>query len=150
MNDAGGVRLGQRASGLGDDAPNLDGGKRPAPDDCVREGFALEKLHDDVRQSLLTDAVVIDVNGMLRRQLGRGARLDLEPGARLRLLGESRPYELDGDAGPERRVRSLPYRAHSSGPDHSQYTVLARDDRALEVGHIGRGDRVAHGAIFGP
>ena len=62
------------------------GGERPALDDRVRERLAVEELHHDVRQPLGGDAVVVDVHGVLGLELRRGARLDLEAGARLGLL----------------------------------------------------------------
>ena len=54
------------------------GGKRPARDDGVRERLALQKLHDDVRQPLGADAVVVDLHRVLGLELRRGARLDFE------------------------------------------------------------------------
>ena len=91
------------------------------------------------------DAVVEDVHGVLRLELGRGARLDLEAGARLRLLGELRLDELDGDARAERGVHALPHGAHAAGADEPEHAVLAADDRACERGRVAHGSRVGHG-----
>ena len=83
VDDAGRVRLRERARRLRDDLRHLGRGERPARDDRVRERLALEVLHDDVRQPLRAHAVVVDVDGVLRLELGRGACLDLEARPRL-------------------------------------------------------------------
>ena len=68
---------------------------------------------------------------MLGLELGRRARLDLEAGARLRLAGELRLDELDGDARPERLVDALPHRPHAARTDEALNAVLARDELPL-------------------
>ena len=109
----------------------------------------VEELHDDVRQPLGRDAVVVDEDGVLGLELGRGAGLDLEAGARLRLAGELRLDELDGDARPERLVDALPHRPHAARADEAQDAVLARDELPLQGGGVGGGRAVAHRALCG-
>src|ERR1019366_4761266 len=103
---------------------------RSPRDDGVRERYALEELHDDVRQALGADAIVEDVHRVLGLELGRGTRLDLEARPGLDLLREPGLDELDRDAGAERDVYSLPHRAHAAAPDGPEHAVFPADDRS--------------------
>src|SRR5579859_1727059 len=119
MNDAGRVRLREGACGLPADLRDFARRQGVPLDDGVREGLPPQKLHDDVRQAVLADPVIVDVYRVRGLQARSCPRLDLEARARFGLLCELRLDALDGDACPERHVRTFPDGAHAARADEA-------------------------------
>src|SRR5262249_18476903 len=130
VNDADGVRAGQRTADLSDDPDRVIDGHRAPRVDSMIERLALEQLHHDVRRAVAGLAVVVYLHHEARPQLRGCLGLEVEPLARLARARIPSGDELDGDALAEPEVHRGPDAPHPSPPDEPIDAVLASDDRS--------------------
>ena len=142
VGDAELVSLAETATDLDEDLGRLVEREAPHALDALVERLSLEQLHDDVRAEVVGGAVVVDLDGVLAAQGGRGTRLVVEALARLHALGVARVDELDGDARAQARMLRFPHRAHAALADLAHEPVLPCHQGAR------RGSGVDHGARF--
>ncbi len=143
MDDALLVRLRERPAHLLEDARRVREGQALQPLEPLVERLADEHLHDDVRLAVLGDAVVEDLDGVLRLDRRGRPRLAVEAGARVGVVGVVVLDELDGDRGAEGRVPRLPHRAHAALADATHQLVLSSDERGG-----GRRQGLVHGRLL--
>ena len=147
MDDAACVRAGERAAYVTRDANRFGEPQIVLPFQACLERFALEVLHDDVRNAFGRLAVVVHLNGVAGLQARRGFRLQAETLPRVgraRLLSRN---QLDGDALPERRVRRRPHGAHRAATELVIEPVFRGDDVSLSKTserRLRKGDGIAH------
>ena len=121
MDDALAVGLVQGVRDLDAVAQHLLGGER-APAQAIREGLALEVLHDqEVGAVLLADVEERADVGMV--QAGHGPRFALEALAQVGVGREMLGQDLEGDGAVEPRVLRAVDLAHPARPEGGQDLV---------------------------
>src|SRR5262245_58807206 len=114
----------ERVGDLGPETLYL-GGRQGSTGDPLGEGLALDQLHDQVVDPVLAPDIMqhADVRMIEPRNY---ARLALEPGARLRALGQVRGQHLDGYVAPQPRVPRAIDLAHPSRAKRSDDFIGAQ------------------------
>ena len=117
-------------------AQQVGGGKRAALDP-IRERFAFEVLHHQVVNPILISDVV-QCADVRMTQTRDGARLTLEPLAKLGTGGEMGGEHLDGDLAVQARVAGAVNLTHAAGTERGDYLVRAEPTSGCQ-GHSGAG-----------
>ena len=138
VDDALLVRAIERAAHLVDDPDRLLESEAVGVVQALVERLADQHLHDDVGAAVLRHPVVEDLDGVLRLDGRGGPRLVVESCPRVLAVGVLGLDELDGHARPERRVATLPDRAHAPTPYELDQLILARDEAGRrKIGRCG-------------
>src|SRR5262245_13770688 len=114
----------ERVGDLGPETLYL-GGRQGSTGDPLGEGLALDQLHDQVVDPVFAPEIMqhADVRVIEPRN---HARLALEPGARLRTLGQVRGQHLDGYVAPQPHVPRAIDLAHPSRANRSDDLIGAQ------------------------
>ncbi len=128
MDDARGVRLGERLAGLEDVLDGRLRGHRPARAERVGEVAARQVLHHHVRRAGLERPDVGHARHVLALDLHRGARLAQEALGERARLRRLRQQQLDRDPLLQLEVGRGDDDAHPAGADHPLDAVLPGDD----------------------
>ncbi len=130
-------RLGDR----GDDRHHLGGGQGAALRDQVRQGAALDVLHDQVGGGVTAGqlglAVVVDAYDVGVGERGDGLGLGREPLGEAGLVQQRGQQRLDGDLALQDGVLGAPHLAHAAHRDAFEQAV------ALPESHF----RAQHGGL---
>ncbi len=129
MDDAGGVRLGDRLARVEHVRDHVGHGERAALAQHRREVAAFEMLHDHVRRAVLELSDVVNPRDVLALEPHDRARLADE--ARHDLRRRVRQQELDRDALAELHVHGRDHHAHPASPDDAFDTVFPGDHVAF-------------------
>ena len=119
VDDAVAVRAIERVGDLGAVADHLVGGQRPARQPAGQR-LALQVLHDEEGDAFLLADVVEHADVRMVHRPDR-PRFAVEPLAQLRVVGEDRREDLDGDGAVEPGVAGLVDLPHPAGPDRGDY-----------------------------
>ena len=122
------------------------GDNRPVAIEAMVERLAREELHDDVRPTVFSDALVVNLNDVLAAESGSRARLVHETFTNFwaaRVFGID---ELHGHARAEALVDALPDGPHSAAPEEAREPILSGDDRRRRSGVV-RGGHEARRTI---
>jgi hypothetical protein len=142
VDDALGVGLLERLTGLEQVAHRLADRQRPSALDLRAEVATLEELHDQERRTVLASADVGDPAHVPAREARGGARLAFEARDGLRVSDDLGPEDLDGAAVAQAQVPRLvddPHAALAERPDEGVFPRqgLAARRHALKLGHDG-------------
>jgi hypothetical protein len=132
MDDADGVRLGERGAGLDHPRGDLRDGQAAVVAQAIGEIDAVEVLHHEIRLAGLETTDVVHAAHVLALHLRRGAGLALE--ARDRVLVALAEEELDRDALVELEVPRGDDDAHSTAPEDALDAILPRERLAGKDG----------------
>jgi hypothetical protein len=130
MNDAEGVRLGDRFTRLQHEIHGVYHGKRAAVCDRRREILALEVLHHHVRRAGLERAHVCYACDVLALDFHGRARFPRKAHHRILIVQRFRQQELDRDALVEVQVMRGDDNAHTADAEHAVDAVFAGEDVA--------------------
>src|SRR5205085_3823847 len=130
VNDADRVRRFERPASLADDACNALDGHRAVAFQQLAHGRAFDQLHDQEGRVAGGDAVIHDVDGVRVADQAGGARLALEAFGDLRVGGELRAQDFDGDLFADADVAGAIDVAHATGAELPFDLVLVGEDRA--------------------
>ena len=114
----------------------------------LAQRLAFQQLHDHVGRGGMR-AEFEDGDDVGMRERGDGLRLALEPSESIRIAGDGRRHDFDGDLAPEFGIASAVDLAHAAGADGAQHIVGAEPSAGSE-GHDGRDYVIGACRISGP
>ena len=119
VDDAVAVGLGEAAGDLHGDVQRLLDAQRPTLD-LAAQGLAVVEGHGDIEAAVRRISQLQDGAEVGMVEAGRGARLLLEPLARLRIARQLRSQEFEGDGAREPGVPRLVDHPHPAAAEHLQ------------------------------
>ena len=128
MDDPGGVRGLDAATGLRDQVGGAVNRQAALALEQIGEAFADEVLHDDEGRAVVGDAEIDGGRHVVVLQRPRGLGLALEPAQDVAALGEVAAQELDREAPPDDGVVRLVDDAHPAPREQANNPVLPADD----------------------
>ena len=133
MDDAAGMRMGERGGDGRTESARLVPGERPAGNDRV-QALSLDELeHEDGLPAVLED--VVEPHDIRVLEPGEGRRLAFEARAELRVVRDPRMEDLEGHLAPEALVVRAPDDAHATPTELVTEAIAVRDD-VLGVLHV--------------
>jgi hypothetical protein len=130
VDDASGVRFGQRLERLHGVAHHLARRHRARASEHGAEIFAVEVLHHQIGLAAIEAPHLVDPHHVLALQSGRGASLAHEALDRLAALRHGRKQELDRPRRTELQVRGGDHHAHAAHSEDPLHAVGSREDVA--------------------
>ena len=124
MDDAVAMRAVERVGDLGAVADHLVGRQRAARQPAGQR-LAFQVLHDEKGDAVLLADVVEHADVRVVQRPDR-PRFAVEPLAQLRVVGEDRREDLDGDRAVEPGVAGPVHLSHPAGPDWGNYLGRAQ------------------------